>query len=166
MKSLAFVLTTWIVFLLIGVTMLVSCTSKTTTLLPPITVENDEPTNAPPSPTDQESETLYLPSVPKAAEPQSPVMEVDVSKGTLPQAILLAKSDLAEKLGIEIEEIIIIKSFEGEFSGSELDCESNDGDLESGETTTPGLVVVLHYAGTNFTYHATGSSARLCSQQP
>jgi hypothetical protein len=166
MKSLFFALTTWIVCLLIGVFMLVSCTFNTTTPFPPIKGESDEPTLVSPSPTTQESVLLYLPSLPKASEPQPPVMEVDIPKRSLPQAIRLAKADLAEKLGIEPEDILIIKSFSADFSASDLSCHPGEGEPKSEASVTPGLVVVLHYAGIDYTYHATGSRAELCSQKP
>jgi len=166
MKSLIFALTTWIICLLTGVFMLVSCTSKTATPVPLFTDDSSESIYTSPSPTAQESTTVYLPSLTNTSSPKPPVMEVDIPAKTLPQAIQLAKSDLAEILGIESEDILIIKSFRTQFSASDLSCHPDEVEPKSEGTVIPGLVVVLHYGGTNYTYHATGSLAELCSQKP
>jgi hypothetical protein len=162
MESLLLALSTWFVYLVTGVLLVVSCTSQSTTSTPWLTNKIDPSSTSTPCNSFKQTATIYLPTLTQAATIQitSPSFEDIVPTPADP--VQLAMSDLAGRLQVGKNDIQVINVYPDEFPASDL------GYPQSGITPLPqpafvsGKVFELEYGGLIYIYHVRGKLATYC----
>lgn len=82
----------------------------------------------------------------------SQIPPADRYRKSLEELILLAKENLARRLGVKIEEISLVLTEEKTWSDASLGC-SEPGKAYA-EVITPGYLIVLEFGGKEYQYHA------------
>ena len=162
MKSLLFAVSTWFICLVIGVLLLVSCTSQSITPTPLPTNKIDHSSTSTPGTSYKQTATIYLPTLTQAAATQitSPSFEDIVTTPTDP--VQLAMSDLTGRLQVGKDDIQVIKVYPDEFPASDLGCPQSGIKPLPQPAFVTGQVVELEYGGLIYTYHVRGNLAAYC----
>ena len=176
--------------LLMASLLLATCGGGEETLAPTATGE-PSPTAVPPSPTARPTETGTAgeagQGVPKSAERQggssvsnspTPVAtENEAVTGTQVQppfgdntaeSVKVARQDLAQRLGVSVESVVVPAVIGQEFSTDAFYCRTTKDRIakEDSPAVMTGFVILLNVSGRRYEYHASGSTVIFCRPLP
>jgi hypothetical protein len=148
--------------LLLLVTCATGCGGQPTSIVPPdqptaVPTQSDESVEETPVPTHQpqEEEAIMTPKPsPEATEVTPPAHAEHV--------VLLAQEDLAQRLDMSPEDILMVSVQAVDWPDASLGCP--EPGMMYAQVITPGFRVVLEAEGQQYHYHSGGGNTVLCQQ--
>lgn len=114
-------------------------------------VANPNPSNAgTPSPSDMTTTAPALPTQ-GGSTPMTPGISTPTDSG-LENLIEQARQDLAQRLAISTNQIVLVEATEAEWSDSSLGCPQPD--MLYLQVITPGFLILLDANGAQYEYHS------------
>ncbi len=101
---------------------------------------------------------VAMPAAPMPPQPAAPT-----AGPAEPPAVILAKEDLAQRLGIPADDITTRSVEAVNWPDASLGCPQPD--MMYAQVVTPGYRIVLEARGQAYTYHTGGTTVVLCQPQ-
>ena len=80
-------------------------------------------------------------------------------------AIAAAKEDLAQRLGVDTEEIEVVGAYADDFPAGDLGCPPPGKAPDPRPAYVTGMEIVLEVAGDRYVYHARGKKVVFCGKR-